>query len=127
MSEVFKNLKVMVVDHSKIIRRTTETFLQREGCVTQTIEDGFEALGYLGTFNPDVILIDVMLERLNGYQICALIKNTKDFQNTPIIMLSAQDSLFDQAKGHVVGANASLTKPFSKDELLNTIRQHISV
>ncbi|ALH95440.1 response regulator [Acinetobacter equi] len=127
MSEVLKNLKVLVVDHSHIIRRTTETFLQREGCVIQTMEDGFESLAHLSTFNPDIILIDVMLERLNGYQVCALIKNTKDFQNTPIIMLSTQDSLFDQAKGQVVGANASLMKPFSKDELLNAIRQHIKV
>ncbi|ENV47363.1 MULTISPECIES: twitching motility response regulator PilG [Acinetobacter] len=121
-----KNLKVMVIDDSKTIRRTAETLLQREGYEVVTAVDGFEALSKIAETNPDIVFVDIMMPRLDGYQTCALIKNSQQYQNIPIIMLSSKDSLFDQAKGRIVGSDQYLTKPFSKDELIDAIRTHVA-
>jgi len=124
MSDSFDGLKVMVVDDSKTIRRTAETLLKKAGCEVVTAEDGFDALAKIVDNRPDVIFIDIMMPRLNGYQACALIKSNQDFKSTPVIMLSSKDGLFDRAKGKVVGSDQYLTKPFSKEELLGAIRNH---
>ena len=126
MDDKFQNLKIMVIDDSKTIRRTAETLLQREGYEVITAVDGFEALSKIAEANPDIVFVDIMMPRLDGYQTCALIKNSQNYQNIPVIMLSSKDGLFDQAKVRVVGSDEYLTKPFSKDELLNAIRNHIS-
>ena len=126
MDDKFQNLKVMVIDDSKTIRRTAETLLQREGCEVVTAVDGFDALSNIDQANPDIVFVDIMMPRLDGYQTCALIKNSQNYQNIPVVMLSSKDGLFDQAKGRVVGSDEYLTKPFSKDELLNAIRNHVS-
>jgi len=125
MSEQFEGLTVMVVDDSKTIRRTAETLLKKAGCTVVTAEDGFDALAKIVDNRPDLIFIDIMMPRLDGYQACALIKNNKDFKSTPVIMLSSKDGLFDKAKGRIVGSDYYLTKPFSKDELLGVIREHV--
>ncbi len=118
-------LKVMVVDDSKTIRRTAETLLKKEGCEVETATDGFEALSKISDQNPDIIFVDIMMPRLDGYQTCALIKNNHDFKSTPVIMLSSKDGLFDKARGRIVGSEQYLTKPFTKDELLGAIRRHV--
>jgi twitching motility two-component system response regulator PilG len=115
-------LKVMVIDDSKTIRRTAETLLKKAGCEVITATDGFEALSVIADSRPDIIFVDIMMPRLDGYQTCALIKNNKDFKKIPVIMLSSKDSLFDRARGRVVGSDQYLTKPFTKDELLGAIR-----
>ncbi|WP_296403624.1 twitching motility response regulator PilG [Psychrobacter sp.] len=120
----FDGLKVMVIDDSKTIRRTAEMLLQRVGCEVVTAVDGFEALAKIADHKPELIFIDVMMPRLDGYQTCAIVKNNKDFADTPVIMLSSKDGLFDKARGRIVGADEYLTKPFSKDELYDAIRQH---
>lgn len=120
----FEGLKVMVIDDSKTIRRTAEMLLQRVGYEVVTAVDGFEALAKIADHKPELIFIDVMMPRLDGYQTCAIVKNNKDFADTPIIMLSSKDGLFDKARGRIVGADEYLTKPFSKDELYEAIRQH---
>ena len=120
-----KSLKIMVVDDSKTIRRTAETLLQREGFNVITAEDGFEALAKIANQKPDLIFVDIMMPRLDGYQTCALIKNNNAFKSTPVIMLSSKDGLFDRAKGRIVGSDQYLTKPFSKEELLSAIRDHV--
>lgn len=119
------SLKVMVIDDSKTIRRTAETLLQREGFEVITAVDGFEALSKITETSPDIIFIDIMMPRLDGYQTCALIKNSQQYKDTPIIMLSSKDGLFDRAKGQIVGSDKYLTKPFSKDELVNAIRTYV--
>jgi len=113
----------MVIDDSKTIRRTAETLLKKAGCEVITATDGFEALSVIADSRPDIIFVDIMMPRLDGYQTCALIKNNKDFKKTPVIMLSSKDSLFDRARGRVVGSDQYLTKPFTKDELLGAIRE----
>ena len=124
MDDKFQNLKVMVIDDSKTIRRTAETLLQREGCNVVTAVDGFEALSKIAEANPDIVFVDIMMPRLDGYQTCALIKNNPDYASKPVIMLSSKDGLFDKARGRIVGSDEYLTKPFSKDELFEAINQH---
>ena len=126
MGMTLDSLKVMVIDDSKTIRRTAETLLTKAGCQVVTATDGFDALAKIADTRPDIIFVDIMMPRLDGYQTCALIKNNSEFKNTPVIMLSSKDGLFDKAKGRIVGSDQYLTKPFSKTELLNSIEAHIS-
>jgi len=127
MEDNFEGVKVMVIDDSKTIRRTAETLLSKAGCEVTTAEDGFDALSKIADTQPSIIFVDIMMPRLDGYQTCALIKNNNDFKATPVIMLSSKDGLFDRAKGRIVGSDQYLTKPFSKDELLGAIRDHVKV
>ena len=118
------DLKVMVIDDSKTIRRTAENLLKKEGCEVVTAVDGFEALSKIAESKPDIIFVDIMMPRLDGYQTCALIKNNKTFKDTPVIMLSSKDSIFDRARGRIVGSTQYLTKPFTKEDLLGAIQEH---
>ncbi len=120
----FSGLKVMIIDDSKTIRRTAETLLKKAGCDVLNAENGFEALPIISANHPDIIFVDIMMPRLDGYQTCALIKNNPRFQATPVIMLSSKDGLFDRAKGRVVGAEQYITKPFTRDDLLGAIRTY---
>ena len=120
------NVKVMVIDDSKTIRRSAETLLKKAGCEVITAIDGFEALAKITEHKPDIIFVDIMMPRLDGYQTCALIKNNQTFKTTPVIMLSSKDSIFDRARGRIVGSEKYLTKPFSKEDLINAINAHVS-
>ncbi|MGD9388163.1 MAG: twitching motility response regulator PilG [Gammaproteobacteria bacterium] len=124
-SRSLAGLKVLVVDDSKTIRRTAETLLTKEGCEVYTAVDGFDALSKVADHHPDIIFVDIMMPRLDGYQTCALIKHNKVFQTTPVIMLSSKDGLFDRARGRIVGSEQYLTKPFTRDELLSAIGSHV--
>ena len=117
-------LKIMVIDDSNTIRRTAEALLKKTGCEVITAEDGFDALAKIVAARPDVIFIDVMMPRLNGYETCSIIRSNGEFEDIPVILLSSKSSFCDKAKGAVVGANSYLTKPFSKDELLEAISKH---
>lgn len=119
------NVKVMVIDDSKTIRRSAETLLKKVGCEVVTAIDGFEALAKITEHKPDIIFVDIMMPRLDGYQTCALIKNNQAFKATPVIMLSSKDSIFDRARGRIVGSEKYLTKPFSKEDLINAITTHV--
>lgn len=121
----FTGLKVMVIDDSKTIRRSAESLLQKAGCEVITADNGFEALPMISSQHPDIMFIDIMMPRLDGYQTCALVKNNPKYRDIPIIMLSSKDGLFDRAKGKVVGAEQYLTKPFTRDDLLGAIRTHL--
>ena len=124
--EGLKGLKILVVDDSKTIRRTAETLLAKQGCEVFTAVDGFDALAKIADHKPDLIFVDIMMPRLDGYQTCSLIKHNKMFKETPVIMLSSKDGLFDRARGRLVGSEQYLTKPFTKDELLGAIQSHIN-
>ena len=122
MDENLKGVKVLVIDDSKTIRRSAETLLAKEGYDVITAIDGFDALAKIADSRPEIIFVDIMMPRLDGYQTCALIKNNTEFKATPVVMLSSKDGLFDRAKGRIVGSDRYLTKPFSKEELLGAIR-----
>jgi twitching motility two-component system response regulator PilG len=120
-----QGLKILVIDDSKTIRRTAETLLAKEGCTVFTAMDGFDALSKIADHDPDVIFVDIMMPRLDGYQTCSLIKHNAKFRDTPVIMLSSKDGLFDRARGRIVGSEQYLTKPFTRDELLGAIAQQV--
>jgi len=122
MEEELQGVKVLVIDDSKTIRRSAENLLSKEGCDVITAIDGFDALAKIADSRPEIIFVDIMMPRLDGYQTCALIKNNTEFKMTPVVMLSSKDGLFDKAKGRIVGSDRYITKPFSKEELLGTIR-----
>jgi twitching motility two-component system response regulator PilG len=117
-------LKIMVIDDSNTIRRSAEIFLTQSGCKVILAEDGFDALAKITDHQPDIIFCDILMPRLDGYQTCALIKKNPKFKNIPVIMLSSKDGLFDKARGRLVGSDEYLTKPFTKDSLLSTVRGH---
>lgn len=119
-----QGLKVMVVDDSKTIRRSAENLLRKAGCEVVTANDGFEALARIVEEEPDLVFVDIMMPRLDGYQTCALIKSNAHFKDLPVIMLSSKDGLFDKARGRIVGAEAYLTKPFARDELLGMVERY---
>ncbi len=120
--EELQGIKVLVIDDSKTIRRSAENLLSKEGCNVITATDGFDALAKIADTRPEIIFVDIMMPRLDGYQTCALIKQNSEFKTTPVVMLSSKDGLFDKAKGRIVGSDQYITKPFSKEELLGTIR-----
>ncbi|MDX1496612.1 MAG: response regulator [Salinisphaeraceae bacterium] len=117
-------LKVMVIDDSKTIRRSAETLLAEFGCEVVTANDGFEAMAAVADHDPDVIFVDIMMPRLDGYQVCALVKNNPTYKRIPVIMLSSRDGLFDRARGRIVGSTEYLTKPFTRDELVKAIQDN---
>ena len=120
-------VKVMVIDDSNTIRRSAEIFLLQGGATVILAEDGFDALAKIADHLPDVVFVDIMMPRLDGYQTCALIKKNPRFAATPVVMLSSKDGLFDRARGRMVGSSEYLTKPFTKDSLLKTVGAHLRV
>ena len=111
--------KVLVVDDSATIRRSAEVFLRQGGYEVMLAEDGFAALSKIASQRPDLVFCDVMMPRLNGYQTCTILKQSADFANIPVVMLSSKDGIFDKARGKIAGAASYLTKPFGKQDLLD--------
>jgi twitching motility two-component system response regulator PilG len=123
-NEALKGVKVMIIDDSNTIRRSAEIFLSQAGCEVILAQDGFDALSKITDHEPDVVFVDIMMPRLDGYQTCSLIKRNAKYRTTPVIMLSSKDGLFDRARGRMVGSDEYLTKPFTKDTLLTAVREH---
>jgi twitching motility two-component system response regulator PilG len=117
--------RVLVIDDSNTIRRSAEIFLKQGGFEVFLAEDGFDALSKVSDHEPCVIFCDILMPRLDGYQTCAIIKRNPRFTDVPVIMLSSKDGLFDKARGRMVGSQDYLTKPFTKDQLLDAVRQYI--
>ncbi len=117
-------LKILVVDDSNTIRRSAEIFLKQGGYEVLLADDGFDALAKISDYQPDLVFCDILMPRLDGYQTCAIIKRNARFANTPVVMLSSKDGVFDKARGRMVGSQDYLTKPFTKDQLLQAVMQH---
>jgi len=115
--------KVLVIDDSNTIRRSAEIFLKQGGHEVLLAEDGFDALAKVNDFQPHLIFCDILMPRLDGYQTCAIIKRNARFASVPVVMLSSKDGVFDKARGRMVGAQDYLTKPFTKDQLLQAVGQ----
>jgi twitching motility two-component system response regulator PilG len=115
--------KVLVIDDSNTIRRSAEIFLKQGGHEVMLAEDGFDALAKVNDYQPNLIFCDILMPRLDGYQTCAIIKRNPRFASVPVVMLSSKDGVFDKARGRMVGSQEYLTKPFTKDQLLQTVQQ----
>lgn len=124
MTKEKQKKKVLIVDDSKTIQRTAEMLLNQEGYEVKVATDGFEAFVAVVDFRPDIIFLDIMMPRLDGYQVCSVLKNNPSYAHIPVIMLSSKDSVFDRARGRVVGANHFMSKPFSKEVLIQAIQQY---
>lgn len=120
------DVKVMVIDDSNTIRRSAEIFLKQAGCEVILAEDGFDALSKIASHLPDIIFVDIMMPRLDGYQTCSLIKRNSRFKSTPVIMLSSKDGVFDRARGRMVGSDQYLTKPFTQESLIDAVKTYAS-
>lgn len=118
-------VKVMVIDDSNTIRKSTEAILTKEGYEVLTASDGFEAMSMITDNRPDIIFVDIMMPRLDGYQTCSLIKNNRQFKDTPVVMLSSKDGLFDRARGRIAGSDQHINKPFSREDLIGAIHEHV--
>lgn len=116
-------MKVLVVDDSNTIRRSAEIFLKQGGHEVLLAEDGFDALAKINDYQPDLVFCDILMPRLDGYQTCAIIKRNPRFAGIPVVMLSSKDGVFDKARGRMVGSEEYLTKPFTKDQLLQAVQQ----
>ena len=119
------SIKVMIIDDSNTIRRTAEALLKKAGYDVYTAGDGFEAMSVITDRRPDIIFVDIMMPRLDGYQTCLLIKNNKDFKHIPVIMLSSKDGLFDKARGRIAGSEEHVNKHFTQEELVEVIARHV--
>ncbi|MDD4929583.1 MAG: response regulator [Gallionella sp.] len=117
-------VKVVLIDDSNTIRRSGEIFLSQVGCKVVLAEDGFDGLSKVVDTQPDIIFVDVMMPRLDGYQTCALIKNHPQFKKIPVVMLTSKDTLFDRARGKLVGSDQYLIKPFNKKSLIESVVRH---
>ena len=117
-------IKVMVIDDSNTIRRSAEIFLLQAGCTVILAEDGFDSLAKIADHQPNIVFVDIMMPRLDGYQTCALIKQNPVLKSTPVIMLSSKDGVFDRARGRLAGSDRYLTKPFTKEALLEAVKEH---
>ena len=120
-----EGIRVLVIDDSNTIRRSAELYLRQGGCEVMLAEDGFDALAKVIDFQPNIIFIDILMPRLDGYQTCALIKKHPKYKGTPVVMLSSKDGLFDRVRGWLVGSDQYLTKPFTKEELLKAVTEHV--
>lgn len=125
--EQMSAIKVMVIDDSNTIRRSAEIFLKNSGCSVILAEDGFDALAKISNEHPDIIFVDIMMPRLDGYQTCSLIKRNTRYKSTPVIMLSSKDGLFDRARGRMVGSDQYLTKPFTQQTLLDAVQTYAAI
>lgn len=120
-------IKVLVIDDSNTIRRSAEMFLRQAGFDVILAEDGFDALAKISDHQPKVIFVDIMMPRLDGYQTCALIKQNASLKSTPVIMLSSKDGVFDRARGRLAGSDRYLTKPFTKEALIDTVNEYVNL
>ena len=118
-------MKVLVIDDSNTIRRSAEIFLKQSGCQVILAEDGFDALAKIADNDPDLIFCDILMPRLDGYQTCALIKKSPRFSETPVVMLSSKDGLFDRARGRIAGSQEHVNKPFTQEELIDVINKYV--
>jgi twitching motility two-component system response regulator PilG len=123
MSDVLNMKKILFVDDSKTILHKASQALEGAGYEVVTAMDGFEAISKITDYHPDLIFVDIMMPRLDGYQTCSLVKNNNQYQDTPVVMVSSKDGLFDRARGSIVGAQGHINKPFSDSDLIGAVER----
>lgn len=116
---------VLVVDDSPTVRKIVQLTLNRERIHVVTAGDGLTALAAVSDTLPDLILLDIMLPHMDGYNICHLVRNNPEYRDLPIIMLSGKDGIFDRMRGKLAGSTEYMTKPFDSTELVQTVRRHL--
>ena len=105
--------RVLLAQPSDVLRHSVRAMLEADGCSVIEAADGFTALSSLLQHEPDAVIADIMLSRLDGYQLCALIRNHAGFRNIPVILLATSEVLYDQSRAALVGSTAYVTRPFA--------------
>jgi twitching motility two-component system response regulator PilG len=116
---------VLVVDDSPTIRKIVEITLKRQGVQVVTAPSGVIALAAIANTPPQLILLDIMLPKVNGYQICQIIRRNPEYKHIPVVMLSGKDGVFDKVRGRLVGATEYITKPFEPRDLLRVVQKYV--
>jgi twitching motility two-component system response regulator PilG len=119
--------RVVCIDDDLTIRKTVEHMLKPGGYEITTISNPLKALSLVFGLQPDLILCDIAMPELDGYEICAMLRKSTAFRQTPIIMLTGKDGFIDRVKARIVGANDYLTKPFGAQELLMLVEKYVGV
>lgn len=120
------DITVLAVDDSASIRKLVELTLRREGYTVLTADSGLKALAALARQRPDLMLLDVMLVALDGFQLCRVIRDHPDYGDLPIIILSGRETEADREAGLRAGVSAYLTKPFRPEQLLDAVREQLA-
>jgi len=115
--------KVLIVDDEPNIVLSVEFLMQREGHEVMTASDGQEATDLLATARPDLMILDVMMPRKNGFEVCAEVRADPDLSRMPILMLTAKGREAEMKKGISLGADAYITKPFSTHDLVAKVHE----
>lgn len=118
--------KVLVVDDEPNILLSLEFLIKKAGFQVRTAKDGEEALEALAAERPDLVLLDVMMPRKDGYEVCQTIRQNPDWQDMKIIMLTAKGREVEKEKGLALGADDYITKPFSTQEVVAKVREILS-
>jgi twitching motility two-component system response regulator PilG len=119
--------RVVCIDDTKTVCETVESILKAEGYEAIALTNPLEALSLIFQIQPDLILCDIAMPQLNGYEICAMLRHSSAFENIPIIMLTGKDKFIDRLRATMVGATDYLTKPFGDTELLMLVEKYINV
>lgn len=116
---------VLVVDDSPTIRKVVTLILGRKGFEVAVAANGLEALSVMSKKIPDLIFLDITMPRMDGYQLCKIIRNKAKTKNIPIVMLTAKDGFFDKVKGRMAGATGYITKPFDAVQLIQAVDKYL--
>lgn len=128
----FEGLKVMVIDDAQTITRAAEIYLagakdKPTGIIVKTVSEGFDAIPVIFEFKPEIIFLDVMMQKVEGFLICKAIKSNPDLKDITVIMLTSKDGVFDRARGLDSGANDYITKPFTREGILKVTADHVAL
>lgn len=125
-SESQKVYKIVSVDDSPTVLKEISRFLEDENFSVVTISDPLKAVMSIIRYRPDLILLDLNMEGIDGYELCRIIRNNSMFKNTPIIMVTGNKGIVDKVRARLVGASGYLTKPFTRTDLLKIVFMHIT-
>lgn len=115
--------KILIVDDEPNIVISLEFLMQQSGYEVAIARNGEEALEKIASFEPDLVLLDIMLPLLNGFEVCQRIRENPQWNRTKVIMLSAKGREIDVSKGIALGADAYVTKPFSTKDLIAQVQR----
>jgi len=118
--------KILIVEDEPSLLKLESILLTLKGYEVKGVEDGQAALDAVATMKPDLLLLDIMLPKINGFEVCRQIKANEATCHIPVIMLTAKKSNEDLAKGKQVGADDYITKPFKSENVINTIQRLLS-
>ena len=117
---------IMVIDDSATVRKLISGKLEKSGHEVICAEDGLEALAKLNEIMPDLILLDINMPRMDGYQVCKLIRSNDATKDIPVVMISGKDGFFDKVRGRMSGSTGYITKPFGPETLMKMVETYIA-